>query len=81
MRPNPIEAREPPAAFTDRTFDGAEFIARRGDAPPPLSAILWRREALARALTTANGGDVKALVSAAATGARVAFVAEGLELS
>jgi len=82
VRPNPIEAREPPAAFTDRTFDGAEFIARRGDAPPPLSAILWRREALAHALPTAKGGDAKALVLAAAAvkDARVAFVAERLEL-
>ncbi len=79
LRPNPLKAREPPIAFTDRTFDGAEFIARRGGAPPPLSVILWRREALERALATAKGGDPTALVHAAATGARVAFVAEGLE--
>jgi hypothetical protein len=78
----PIHARPSPLApskrlgFTDRTYDGAEFLDRLSDAPP-LGAILWRRAALV------PRSDAAELVreAAAAPGARVVHVAEALEFT
>jgi hypothetical protein len=74
-RPSPLSARKRPS-FVDRTFTGAEWVALGVE--PPLSAILWRRAALAALSgpTSDVAGLCRAL--AAAPGARVAYVAEAL---
>jgi hypothetical protein len=80
-RPNPLASTERPVSFADRTFEGADFLARAAS-PPRLGATLWRREAFASALAASGepAGDFEALVriSAAAPGARVGHVAETL---
>ena len=79
-RPTPLASKRL-ASFSDRTFDGADFLALMADgiAPEP-SAILWRRDALARALVASDGKaeDVERLIRAiaAAPDARIRHVAE-----
>ncbi len=78
MRPDPLATADAPVSFADQTFAGADFIAR--SSPTHAGATLWRREALARALSEAD--DDGALIHAAAawTGARLRHIAQGLVL-
>jgi hypothetical protein len=82
VRPSPLA---PPRrfGFTDRAYEGAEFLARlSADAPTPEpSAILWRREALVRAVSQMQQGEQLLRIAACAPGARVAYVAEALNLA
>jgi hypothetical protein len=82
-RPNPLTPARRPVSFGDRSFEGDEFLARLASPPSP-GAMLWRRDALARALASPGGerGDLTKLVrvAAAAPGARVRHIAEALSL-
>jgi len=76
-RPNPLAPAPRRPSFADRSFEGAEFLAR-STPPPNLGAVLWRREALAELKGAAV--DVNALIRALATvpQARIRHVAEAL---
>jgi hypothetical protein len=83
-RPNPLAPRQRPVSYTDRALNGAELRNRlAAHSAPPMSAILWRSDALAAALATAEGEDAQSLLAAVCStpDARAAHVAEGLDFT
>ena len=79
-------ARKVGAGFVDATFEGDDFVRRfvsDHGSLPRLESVLWRRDALTRALSLVDGesdADLRRVIEAVATATqtRIAYVAEML---
>jgi len=82
----PLVARKVGAGFVDATFEGDDFVRRfvsDHGSLPRLESVLWRRDALTRALSLVDGesdADLRRVIEAVATATqtRIAYVAEML---